>query len=76
MIEGGGKIFSSFFASNYYDELLLLRGNFFIGSSGVEMLKYSKKSFLKNKLKLCQLSNLENDIFEIYKKESKNLILE
>ena len=76
MIEGGSKIFSSFFASNYYDELILLRGNFFIGSDGLEMLNHSKKSFLKNKFKLYQLSNFENDIIEIYKKESKSLILE
>ena len=76
LIEGGSKIFSSFLTSNYYDELILLRGNFFIGSGGIEMLNNSKKSFLGNKLKLCQLSNFENDIFEIYKKESKNLILE
>ena len=76
LIEGGSKIFSSFLYSNYYDELMLLRGNFFIGSGGMEMLNNSKKNLLRNKLKLCQLSNFENDIFEIYKKDSKNLILE
>ena len=76
LVEGGSKIFSSFLASKYFDEIIVLRGNFFIGSSGIDILSSSRDDFLKKKFNLYQLSNLEDDVFEIYEAKSKKLTLE
>jgi len=73
LVEGGAKIFSSFIKENLYDEILLFRGNFFIGDGGLNAVNSEKNNFLsKKKFSIRESIRFGNDSLEILNSLKKN----
>ena len=46
LIEGGGKVFTSFLSSNLWDELVIYYSPKFLGNSGMLLTKQLNKNYL------------------------------
>ena len=68
LVEGGAKINSFFLKENLVDDLIITRGNFFLGKDGLDTLaKIGKKSNIsKNNFILKKVWNFKNDVIEYY----------
>ena len=68
LVEGGAKINSFFLKENLVDDLIITRGNFFLGKDGLDTLvNISKKSNInKNNFILKKVWNFKNDVIEYY----------
>ena len=69
LVEGGAKINSFFLKENLVDDLIVTRGNFFLGNDGLDTLaeiglnlNVSKNSFI-----LKNMWNFKNDVIEFYR---------
>lgn len=75
-VEGGSVINSFFLSNNLVDDLIIFRGNFFIGSKGIDLAN-DDFNFLniKNSFKLNYVHKIENNVLEMYRnKKNKSLI--
>ncbi len=64
MVEGGGKIFTSFIKNNLFDELIQYQGNCIIGNNGIDFFKDNLINKINFKLKSCiRIGNSIKNIF-------------
>ena len=69
LVEGGAKIFTSFFKEGLFDDIYIFRSNFFLGGSGLNAIMGSGIDFSKIILKKTQMINFGNNTLEILTKE-------
>lgn len=71
LIEGGGQIFASFFKENLVDELILVKGNFILGSDSISCiadLGINLISDIENKFTIDKIRKIEDDLIIKYVK--------
>lgn len=65
LIEGGRQIFASFFKENLIDEIILVKGNFILGSDGISAigdLGINLISDIENKFTIDKIRKIEDDL--------------
>lgn len=71
LVEGGGQIFASFFKENLIDELILVKGNFILGSDGISCtanLGINFISDIENKFTIDKIRKIDDDLIVKYVK--------
>ena len=66
LVEGGGKVFSSFLSSDMYDELILYYSSNLIGNSGLNVSESLNKEY-KIKKKSSHIKNIGNSVMMVFK---------
>ena len=66
LVEGGGKVFSSFLSSDMYDELILYYSSNLIGNSGLNVSESLNKEY-KIKKKSSRIKNIGNSVLMVFK---------
>jgi diaminohydroxyphosphoribosylaminopyrimidine deaminase/5-amino-6-(5-phosphoribosylamino)uracil reductase len=69
LIEGGRQIFASFFKENLIDEIILVKGNFILGSDGISAigdLGINLISDIENKFTIDKIRKIEDDLLIKY----------
>ena len=69
LVEGGAKIFTSFFKEGLFDDIYIFRSNFFLGGSGLNAIIGSGIDFSKIILKKTHMIKFGNNTLEILTKE-------
>ena len=67
LVEGGGKIFTSFINEDVVDKIIIFRSDFFVGSEGVDLVNYMNKKKIR-KFIIQQQDLLGNNTLEILKR--------
>jgi len=71
LIEGGGQVFASFLEENLIDELILVKGNFILGSDAISCiadLKINLISDIENKFTIDKIRKIKDDLIIKYQK--------
>ena len=66
LVEGGGKVFSSFLSSDMYDELILYYSSNLMGNSGLNVSESLNKEY-KIKKKSSRIKNIGNSVMMVFK---------
>ena len=65
LVEGGAKIFSLFLKERKFDDIFILRSNFFIGGKGFNATEFELDDLSKIKLVKKDVKRFGNDTLEI-----------
>lgn len=74
VVEGGSTIFSLFLKKELFDEIYLIKSNFFIESSGTNMINEKKMDLSKLKLKTKFINRFGENYIHVLEKSDKTLV--